>query len=394
LHSSDPTILYYSNTRIWEYDADLSTHTVLGGADISGYWALKTCPSNAARIYAAGSDTLFDNVGGEMFMTANNGTTWSTISDNPGFPATFPRISDIGVRPNSSQTVYACFSGYTDNLKVYYSYDYGANWTNISYDLPNIAVWSIEVDASNNVYVGTDYGVFYKGSGATNWEPFYNGLPNVPVSDLAINEDDDQLLAATFGRGIWSSTLRDPCPTDRTITIDLQGQNFRSASNSITMTSDVVGGEGTSVWLRAGNYVDLEPGFEVDGEPGNKFLAYVGACEGGMPPEFSFGNPSDTTNMPGDFSFTLNRNLGTLQVIDVSENEKNVIVRLFTDKTARIKVFLTDENGRYIKDIANFKGQKGKTEYTLQTDSLEPGMYFIYLGVDRDVNHLQELYVP
>lgn len=393
LHSSDPSILYYSNSRIYEYDEDLGSNSLLGEAGISGYWALKTCPSASTRIYAAGSDSLFDNVGGGMFMSNDNGGTWSTISDNSGFPANYPRISDIGVRPNSSQSVYACFSGYTDNLKVYYSYDYGANWSNISYDLPNIPVWSIEVDVSNNVYIGTDYGVFYRASGATNWEPFYNGLPNVPVSDLAINEGSDQLLAATFGRGIWSSTLHDPCPTDRTITIDLQGQNFRSASNSMTMTGEVVGGEGTSVWLRSGNYVDLEPGFKADAGPGNKFLAYVGDCDSGIPPEFSFGNPSDSTIINRDFTFSLNRNLGTIEVKNVSDAEKNVIVRLFTDRASKVKVFLSDDSGRFIKDIANYKGFEGKSEYTLQTGNLKPGMYYIYLGVDHDINHLQEVII-
>ena len=159
------------------------------------------------------------------------------------------------------------------------------------------------------------------------------------------------------------------------------------------MSGDIVGGEGTSVALRAGNYVDLKPGFIADGEPGNKFLAYVGACEGGLPPEFSFGNPADTNNVIDDFSFSVARNLGTLEIANVSENEKKVIVRLFKDRTASIKVFLTNENGRFIQDIADFNGQKGKSEYTIQTIDLEPGMYYLYLGVDRDINHLQEMLI-
>ncbi len=393
LHSSDPTILYYSNSRIWEYDADLNTHTLLGGADISGWWALKTCPSNSSRIYAAGGTELFGETG-EMFMSTDNGSTWSTISDNPGFPASFPRISDIGVKPTNSQAVYVCFSGYRDNVKVYYSNNAGTTWTNVSYDLPNIPVWSIEVDSYNNVYIGTDYGVFYKAFGATNWEPYYNGLPNVPISDLAINEGEDQLLASTYGRGIWISTLREPCPPNRTIAVDLQGQDFRSASNSITMSGDIVGGEGTSVALRAGNYVDLTPGFIADGESGNKFLAYVGDCEGGMPPDFSFGNPADTNNVVDDFSFSVARNLGTLEIRDVSKFEKKIIIRLFNTQTAKIKVFMADKNGTFIKDIAQFEGAKGEFNYTFNIEGLTSGMHYLYLGVNKDVNHLQELFIP
>jgi len=392
LNSSDPTILYYCEPRIYKYDADLNTHTLLAGPPIVGAWALKTCPSNPATIYAAGGVAAYSTTG-KMFASFDYGATWDTISDNTGFPATYPRISDIGVKPNWSWQVYVCFGGYTDTLKVLYSANSGTSWTNISYDLPNIPVWSIEVDASNNVYVGTDYGVFYKASGATNWEPFYNGLPNVPVSDLAINEGASQLLASTFGRGIWKSTLHDPCPTNRYITSDIQGMDFRSASNFITMSGKLVGGVGTSSVMRAGSYVDLQPGFRANAQVGNQFLAYLGTCGSGVPPAFSFGNPSDTLNGSGHFTYSLARNYGTLQIEDVSATRKKVIVRLFSDKKTRIKVFLTEENGKYIKDIANFTGQKGKTEYSFQTSDLKPGLYYVYLGVDRDINHLQEMII-
>ncbi len=393
LNSSDPTILYYSNPRIYKYDADLDTHTLLAGPSIVGAWALKTCPSSSSRIYAAGGVSAFSTIG-KMFMSSDNGTTWDTISNNTDFPATYPRISDIGVKPNWSWQVYVCFGGYTDTLKVLYSANSGTSWTNISYDLPNIPVWSIEVDASNNVYVGTDYGVFYKASGATNWESYYNGLPNVPVSDLAINEGSDQLLASTFGRGIWKSTLHDPCPANRTITVDLEGQDFHSASNSIIMSGAIIGGEGTSAVLRAGSSVDLQAGFVANAEVGNKFLAYLGACGSGVPPEFSFGNPADSNNLISDFSFSVARDLGTLQIDDVSLNEKKVTVRLFNDEIAKIRVFLSNENGKFIKDIANFKGQKGKTEHIFRTSDLKRGLYYVYLSVDRDINHLQELLIP
>lgn len=389
-HASITSLLYYSYSRIYEYNAGTGVSTLLGDASIHGYWALETCPSNSTRIYAAGGTSAFAT-NGEMFLSSDNGSSWSTISANPGFPATFPRISDIGVRPNSSLSVYACFGGYVDTLKVVYSSNAGASWTNITYDLPNIPVWSIVEDVSNNVYIGTDYGVFYKAAGAIHWEPYYNGLPNVPVSDLAINETDDQLLASTFGRGIWKSTLRDPCPTSRTITIDLEGKDFRSASNDITMWGAIVGGEGTSVVLRSGNYVDLKPGFVADATSGNKFLAYNGPCDSGIPPEFSFGNPADTSNSPGNFSFSLARNKGTLEIRPVSETEKKVIVRLFGDETSHVKVFLAEENGRYIKEITNFKGSKGTTEYNFSTEGMKAGLYYLYLGIDRDVNHLQEL---
>ncbi len=326
-------------------------------------------------------------------MSADGGSTWSTVSGNTGFPATYNRISDIGVKPNNSNQVWVTFSGYTSGVKIYYSNNSGTNWYDRSYDLPNIPIWSVEVDGSNNVYVGTDYGVFYLASGATSWEPFYNNLPNVPVSELALNESAGVLHAATFGRGIWKTTERSPCPSALLLSSNLEGRHFYSASSSITMSGDVIGGEGTQVWLRSGNYVDVKPGFRADATPGNKFQAYVGNCDSGMPPAFSFGNPSDSSNVIDGFTFSLNRNLGTIEIQDVSASEKKVIVRLFDDQTAKIQVFLTDENGKFLRDITRFEGAKGKSEYSFQTADLTPGMYYLYLGVNRDVNHLQELLI-
>ncbi|MCF6170591.1 MAG: hypothetical protein L3J66_06405 [Bacteroidales bacterium] len=392
MNSSNPDIMYVGYSRIRKFNAGVD-QGLLGGTGIKGWWALKTCPSNSNKIYAAGGDS-FDDATGDMFMSADGGVSWSTVSNNTGWPASYNRISDIGVRPTNSTRVWVTFSGYTDGVKVYYSNDSGSNWYDRSYDLPNIPVWSVEVDANNNVYIGTDYGVFYLASGSTNWEPYYNQLPNVPVTELAINEGSDQLLASTFGRGIWKSTLRDPCPADRTILVDIDGHDFRSASNSITMTGNIVGGEGTQVYMRAGNYVDLKPGFKADGSVGNEYQAYIGNCGSGIPPDFSFGNPSDTNNINTDFKFTLNRNLGTLEIADVSVTKKKAIVRLFDEQTAKIKVFMTDEMGKFIQDIAQFEGAKGESEYAFATDGLKPGMYYLYLGVNKEVNHLQELYIP
>ena len=226
-----------------------------------------------------------------MFKSSDSGANWDTLSNNAGFPAEFPRISDIGVRPSNSNYVYATFTGYTDGIKVLYSSNSGESWTNISYDLPNIPIWSIEVDASNNVYIGTDIGVYFKSLGASIWEPFYNSLPNAPVSDLSINETSNQLLASTFGRGIWKTELHSNCLPDIVIDYDVLGKFFETASNSVSMNGSIIGGVETSVVLRSENFIDLEPGFSIDSKTLNKFHGYIGDCDDGIPNEHNSGPP-------------------------------------------------------------------------------------------------------
>ncbi|MBK8142597.1 MAG: hypothetical protein IPK57_17560 [Chitinophagaceae bacterium] len=49
--------------------------------------------------------------------------------------------------------------------------------TNISGSLPNVPVNCIVADAADNVYIGTDMGVFYRGVSHTDWTPFIQACP-------------------------------------------------------------------------------------------------------------------------------------------------------------------------------------------------------------------------
>lgn len=390
LNSSDPDILYYSYSDVMKYDRSTGSTTTFGTAGVvKGAWALKTCPSNSSRVYAAGGTSYYSSTG-ELYITSDGGTSWSNISNNTGFPTTYPRISDIGVRPINSPQVFVTFSGYTDGVKVLYSSNSGTSWTNISYDLPNVPIWSIEVDDNNNAYIGCDIGVYYKASGATSWEPFYNNIPNVPVSELAINQTYDQLLASTFGRGMWKTSLRADCPASLTSYVNIEGPYFRSASSSITWYGQVVGGTGTSGVLRAGSYVDLMPGFRADSDPGNKFLAYNGPCDSGLPPVFApstmeYGYPADLAQ----YEKTMTRNEGTLEVRNGAGGGKELVVRLF--QQGDVRVILTAMNGAYIRDVTSASNGKGVYTYPVNTGDLAAGTYYFYLVVNNKVVHLQEM---
>lgn len=386
LHTSNPDILYYSYSSIYKYVASTNSHSTLTSA-AHGFWALKTCPSNSSRIYAAGGTTAYATAG-QLYVSSDDGVNWSTISGNTGFPWPYPRISDIGVLPTNSPQVYVTFSGYTNGVKVYYSNNTGTSWTNYSYDLPNVPVWSIEVDASNNVYVGTEIGVYYKAAGATAWEPFYNNLPNCPITDLAINEGSDQLMAATFGRGIWKTTLKDPCPATYNISSNVSGQYFRSATTSITMSSNVVGGEGTYAVLRTPGYVDLLPGFRANGDEGNKFLAYIGPCNSGIPPDY-FGQFPIYPEELMRYQVNYTRGYGTIEVPLTPSRQKQMIIRLFQEGNAR--VILADSFGRMTRDVTEFAGRPDTYNLNLDVSELESGTYYLYLIVNDQVDHLQEL---
>ena len=59
-------------------------------------------------------------------------------------------------------------------------------------------------------WLGTDIGVFRTtlDTNVPNWQPFGAGLPPVVVNRLAYNAATRQLLAATYGRGVWAISPR------------------------------------------------------------------------------------------------------------------------------------------------------------------------------------------
>ncbi len=101
------------------------------------------------------------------------------------------------------------FSGFDSIHKVFKTSNAGKDWTNITYDLPNIPVNCVahQNDGGTTVYIGTDLGVYYLEAGTTSWIPFSDGLPKVIVSELEVDVNNKTLVAATFGRGLWEIGL-------------------------------------------------------------------------------------------------------------------------------------------------------------------------------------------
>jgi len=92
----------------------------------------------------------------------------------------------------------------------------GKKWVSITNGLPDgTLVWRIVQDHVNPnlLFLGTEYGVYISLNQGDNWHKFSNGLPTIPVRDLAIQKRENDLVLATFGRSFYVlddySPLRD-----------------------------------------------------------------------------------------------------------------------------------------------------------------------------------------
>ncbi len=167
--------------------------------------SMAIAPSNNQVLYVADQS--------HVWLTVNGGTAWTEITGS--LPVSNNSITYLAVHPYDPLTAWATFGGYDGN-RIYQTIDAGTTWINISGSLPRLPVFTVVHNKlaanENHLYVGTDRGVYFK-EGDADWVLFSTGLPNVMVTELEIYYDNStlensRLIAATYGRGLWSSDLK------------------------------------------------------------------------------------------------------------------------------------------------------------------------------------------
>src|SRR5206468_3275413 len=109
---------------------------------------------DSAILYAGTAD-------GKVWNTLNSGLFWNDITPFQGISYYVTRVVPS---PNNSSTAYVTRSGYraNDNTPlVFKTINNGTNWTDISSDLPLLAVNDIEIfpGHENIIFVANDAGV-------------------------------------------------------------------------------------------------------------------------------------------------------------------------------------------------------------------------------------------
>ena len=152
-------------------------------------------------IYAGTDDGLVQ-------VTNNGGETWTKTATFPGVPEYTP-VSDIMPSRFDENVVFVSFNNLkSDDFKPYIlkSTDQGKTWVSISTNLPeNGSIHTIEQDFVNKdlLFVGTEFSFFISVDGGKFWKKFDAGLPDIAVRDIAIQQRENDLVIATFGRGFY-----------------------------------------------------------------------------------------------------------------------------------------------------------------------------------------------
>jgi photosystem II stability/assembly factor-like uncharacterized protein len=184
--------------KYWSVDAvakDVSTS--LYGTIVS----LDESPVQEDLLYAGTDDGLIQ-------VTENAGESWTEISEFPGVPE-HTYVSDIYASTEDPNIVYASFDNRKrDDFKPYLlkSTDKGKTWESITNGLPeNGTVHAIEQDPEDPglLFAGTEFGIFFSNNGGEKWVQLKAGIPTIAVRDIAIQEREEDLVLATFGRSFY-----------------------------------------------------------------------------------------------------------------------------------------------------------------------------------------------
>jgi hypothetical protein len=157
-----------------------------------------------------GKSTLFiGSESGRLFRVQEAQTDFPVVTEigGTGFPAA--SISCIAMG-KSEDTLMVTFSNY-GVLSVWQTTNGGQVWTAVEGNLPDMPVrWALYHPQNNRqAMIATETGIWECTNLSHNpvvWEPVNYDLPNVRVDMLQIRKSDNTVLAATHGRGLFTTT--------------------------------------------------------------------------------------------------------------------------------------------------------------------------------------------
>ena len=218
----DATIMYTCSQHVWKTTddgqswekispdltyADPETLGKTGGIitnDMNGpeiyatVFALEPSSHDINTIWAGSDD-------GKIHITRNGGKHWEDIT--PGDLPKFSRVSIIDESPHEPGTAYFAANRYqVDDREpyVFRTRDFGKTWTKIIDGIkPGHFGRAIRVDHVNPnlLFLATEHGVYVSFDAGDSWQSIQLNLPDTPIRDLVIKDDD--VVLGSHGRSFW-----------------------------------------------------------------------------------------------------------------------------------------------------------------------------------------------
>jgi hypothetical protein len=141
---------------------------------------------------------------GGVRLTRDHGGTWASVS----IPGVDGGVVSIDASHQNAAEAFAAVATGDNRPHIYRTRDFGSTWTEAVTGLPadeasGSFVNAVRTDtrASGLVFAATESSMYVSFDAGERWQPLRLNLPTTSVRDIVVHDND--LVIATFGRGIW-----------------------------------------------------------------------------------------------------------------------------------------------------------------------------------------------
>ncbi len=227
----DPATIYHGSQRLWKSTNRGDSWTALSGdltrdqervtlpimgrtqswdspwdvgamSNFNTITSIAVSPKNEQVIFIGTDDGL-------IHVTENEGQSWKKIEVSAmGVPSRC-YVNDVKADLFDENTLYVALDNHKEgDYRPYLvkSTDKGASWTRIENGLGSKnLIWRIVQDHVNKdlMFAATEFGVYFTIDNGASWTEMQGGIPTISFRDLAIQRRENDLVAASFGRGFY-----------------------------------------------------------------------------------------------------------------------------------------------------------------------------------------------
>ncbi|HEX5475581.1 MAG TPA: hypothetical protein VFX12_13055 [Vicinamibacterales bacterium] len=177
----------------------------LGQYDGEVVWAIAPSTVQKGLIWAGTND-------GKLWYTKDGGANWNDVSKNLTGVAPWGTFNVIVPSTFDASTAYVALDYHLlDDNKPYIfkTTDMGQTWTKINGNIPTGHPLDYVLSLAENpnkkgmLFAGTGHAFYYSMDDGTTWTHFRDGLPPAPVSWIAVEPRFHDVAVSTYGRGLY-----------------------------------------------------------------------------------------------------------------------------------------------------------------------------------------------
>jgi photosystem II stability/assembly factor-like uncharacterized protein len=218
----DPKIMYTTSQHVWKTINDGQTWekispdlTYADPETLGKTGGVITMDMNGPEIYAtvfALAPSMYDvntiwagSDDGKVHITRDGGKNWADIT--PKDLPKFSRISIIDEGKFKPGTLYLAANRYqVDDRQpyVFKTEDFGKSWTKIITGIEDghfARAIREDLEKPGLLYLATEHGVYVSFNDGEMWQSLQLNLPDTPIRDLVLKNDD--VVLGSHGRGFW-----------------------------------------------------------------------------------------------------------------------------------------------------------------------------------------------